>query len=440
MIKIKQYQELIILIAVSFFFFLSQFSILQNFWEYSFDDGTYSHAYLIPFISAFLYWQLHKENLLTVNKKINIVALVTLTISTALVLIFSFAHFSFGYRLFFVVAYMALIASVFKPSIKVLFPAFYLVFLVPIWGALIAPLQNLSTFAVTKIMSLTTIPVFVDGNFITIPVGIFEIAGGCSGLRYMIVSLGVSSLYIFLNIRSWGKGITFLTLAILGALLTNWIRITLLILIGNYTNMESGLMEDHNTFGWYIYIPFIIILFAFGNRYLVSTEKEEKVVKQDKPINKVSIAIPSLIIFCTSTYLWQMLYPVKTIPQTCNTAILEGIPLPTIANESVQCVVSEGNKTQVTYFFGGAELDSAVNYYANEFIPNDFKIVKTTSNDEQLIVTDGLNEFTVEMLFKSGDTPVRQYRDLNKTMLLNAFTGTRDTSLIWEVSRQNSEK
>ena len=440
MIKIKQYQELIILIAVSFFFFLSQFSILQNFWEYSFDDGTYSHAYLIPFISAFLYWQLHKENLLTVNKKINIVALVALIISTALVLIFSFAHFSFGYRLFFVIAYMALIASVFKPSIKVLFPAFYLVFLVPIWGALIAPLQNLSTFAVTKIMSLTTIPVFVDGNFITIPVGIFEIAGGCSGLRYMIVSLAVSSLYIFLNIRSWGKGITFLTLAILGALLTNWIRITLLILIGNYTNMESGLMEDHNTFGWYIYIPFIIILFAFGNRYLVSTEKEEKVVQQDKPLNKLSIAIPGLIVLCTSTYLWQVLYPVKTLPQSCTTATIEGIPLPTIANESVQCVVSKDNKIQVTYFFDGAELDSAVNYYANEFIPSDFKIVKTTRNDEQLIVTDGLNEFTVEMLFKSGDTPVRQYRELNKTMLLNAFTGTRDTTLIWEVSRQNSEK
>ena len=36
--------------------------IIATLWQYSFDDGTYSHAYLIPFIVLYLYFTLYENN------------------------------------------------------------------------------------------------------------------------------------------------------------------------------------------------------------------------------------------------------------------------------------------------------------------------------------------------------------------------------------------
>ena len=176
----------------------------------------------------------------------------------------SVAQFSTGYRVGLILFATAITTLIFKPSLKVIFPCFFLIFLVPVWGVLTPYLQELSTRAVSIIMNYTGIPTYVEGNLITIPPGVFEIAGGCSGLRYLLVSLSISSLFIFLHIKKFSHGFWFLTAAILGALLINWIRITALIAIGYFTDMESNLMHDHNDFGWYLYVPFLIALFYFA--------------------------------------------------------------------------------------------------------------------------------------------------------------------------------
>src|SRR5690606_37908570 len=41
--------------------------------------------------------------------------------------------------------------------------------------------------------------------------------------------------------------------AVLLALLTNWLRIFLLVVIGYQTEMKSSLMEDHEFFGWVLF-------------------------------------------------------------------------------------------------------------------------------------------------------------------------------------------
>jgi exosortase len=211
------------------------------------------------------------------SEKLNPLCIVGAIIFAYALFTFSLAQFPFGYRVTLVLFITSIISVVFKPTVKVLFPSLFLIFLIPVWGALTSTLQNISTDAVTIIMGYTGIPTYVEGNIITIPPGVFEIAGGCSGLRYLLVSLAISSLFIFLNIKKASHGALFLCIAVLGALLTNWIRISALIIIGNYTDMESSLMADHNSFGWYLYIPFMILLFYFGQRFV--TENETKTIK-----------------------------------------------------------------------------------------------------------------------------------------------------------------
>ena len=207
--------------------------VLITLWRHSFDDGTYSHAYLIPIITLYLYYNLAKIGKLEYRQQIAIIPLTALIITSYLLFISSNAQISLGYWLSLLAVCITSITMLYRFNWYVIFPVTFLIFLLPLWGVLIPALQDLSVNAVTFIMGFTHVPIFVEGQIITIPSGVFEIAGGCSGLRYIIVSLAISSLFVFLYINNIKHAILFLVVAILGALLTNWIRITALILIGD---------------------------------------------------------------------------------------------------------------------------------------------------------------------------------------------------------------
>ena len=240
--------------------------VLVTLWRHGFDDGTYSHAYLVPFISLYLYYQLSQSGKLQFRQSWSLPPTILLLLSCYLLFVTSNAQISIGYWAALLLVCVASINMMYKFKWLIFFPAAFLIFILPFWGILVPFLQNLSILAVTSMMNFTGVPTYVEGSFVTIPAGVFEIADGCSGLRYMIVSLAISSLFSFLYINNAKKALGFFALAIFGALLTNWIRITALILIGEYTNMESSLMEDHNTFGWYLFVPFMIILFWWGSK------------------------------------------------------------------------------------------------------------------------------------------------------------------------------
>ena len=170
--------------------------IMATLWHYSFDDGTYSHAYLIPFIVLYLYFILHENNDLKFRKKLSWLALFLLIFSAYSLFVTSVAQISLAYWLASLLLLCAAINFLFKPSLKLFFPALYFIFLIPLWGILTVPLQDLSVNAVNILMGFTSIPVFVENQFVHIPSGVFEIAGGCSGLRYLLTSLALSLIHI----------------------------------------------------------------------------------------------------------------------------------------------------------------------------------------------------------------------------------------------------
>src|SRR5690606_30072698 len=111
----------------------------------------------------------------------------------------------------------------------------------------IAPLQALSTSAVTFALSVSGLIAHIEGNLITIPAGRFEIAEGCSGMRYVMVSLALASFYGLFWYRTWVARIGLLVLAGVVSMVANWIRIYTLILIGHLTEMQHYVVaESHD--------------------------------------------------------------------------------------------------------------------------------------------------------------------------------------------------
>lgn len=138
------------------------------------------------------------------------------------------------------------------------------VFALPIWDYLNNALVELASAVVGEMVRMIRIPALIDGSSIFIPSGHIMIADGCSGLRYLIISLALGYTISYLNgYREKGLILSLLIAGALG-LLANWIRIFVLILVGYYTEMQSSLMEDHETFGWIVFalICFPAIYFA----------------------------------------------------------------------------------------------------------------------------------------------------------------------------------
>src|SRR5690606_30850662 len=65
----------------------------------------------------------------------------------------------------------------------------YLYFAIPVWGVVNSLLQSLTTQVVGWLLHLTGVVATIEGNFIHLPVGTFEIAAGCSGIHFFIVAL-----------------------------------------------------------------------------------------------------------------------------------------------------------------------------------------------------------------------------------------------------------
>ena len=439
MITIKRYLPLFVLAVIYLTIALTQLPIIDHLWRYSFDDGTYSHAYLIPFISIYLYWILFQSGELVFNEHIRLPILV-LSIIIAYVLWVSInAQFPTGYRISFVLFIAAITAIIFKPSVRQLFPALFLIFLVPVWGITTTGLQSISTFAVTYMMSLTHIPIYVEGNTISIPAGVFEIAGGCSGLRYLLVSLAISSLFIFLNIKKYSHALLFLSLAIIGAFLTNWLRITILILVGHYTDMQSSLMHDHNSFGWYLYIPFMAGLFYFGRRYTRASDKKTYNIKNhNMKLHNGFIAL-AIIFFVANPR--RMLTKINT-PDSANCPNnVSSLPLPQLVSPISSCLYNTENGHKVKYGYDGNNLEQSVDHYLNEFTPKDWKIIKRLQNSSSniLLVAKQQRLMKISYSFTSGNDSTTSLFALKKLKLMNALSGESRTALIWHVQACNSE-
>ena len=201
----------------------------------------------------------------------------------------NFLQIQIGAQLIVLVLLVFTLAGIYGlKSVPVLFPAFlYLFFSIPVWDYLSPTLQNLTTFIATNFMEATGLAIFVEGNRITIPYGTFEIAGGCSGLRYFLVSLVLVLFYSLQRPSPVLVKVYLFGIAILFSLLANWIRVISIILIGYETQMQSDIVEDHETFGWIIYILTFVPGVYLMNRI------EKKGIAHSRENNAKSQAIDS---------------------------------------------------------------------------------------------------------------------------------------------------
>jgi EpsI family protein len=135
----------------------------------------------------------------------------------------------------------------------VLFPLFYLVFLIPFGEELVPLLQTVTAKICIGLLKFSGIPAHIDGVFITTPNGYFEVAEACSGVKFLVAMIAYGTLVANVCFKSWMRRVLFMLLAIIVPILANGVRAFGTIYIGWLTDTNFAASFDHVVYGWFFF-------------------------------------------------------------------------------------------------------------------------------------------------------------------------------------------
>lgn len=244
-------------------------------------DSYYSHGYLVPFVFAYLIWE-KREIFHKIRPKASligfflVVAALALHLFGTVIYVFSIS----GFSLFFLVIGIFLFLFGMDTVKKIWFPLFFLIFMFPlplaILNAISFPLKNLVAKISAQVISLMGIPIYREGFTIFIPTGSLLVGNPCSGLRTLVAFLAVGSLLAYISHVSTPKKCFLFALSVPIAILANFVRVPILILVSHYYSLEAAAPDTlvHTGSG------FLVFILGFGLMILCSqilTNHENKI-------------------------------------------------------------------------------------------------------------------------------------------------------------------
>ncbi len=240
---------------------LSMVSIWQR-------SETFAHGFIVIPIFVYLAWR-NRETLAVIEPKPCLAALWGIAAAGAVWMI--------GERVSAaVVAQFAMIAMIPFAVWAVLgtrmakaldIPLAFLFFAVPFGEFLVPALMDRTADFTVAAIRASGVPVYRDGNFFTIPSGSWSVVEACSGLRYLIASFMVGSLYAYLSYRSLARRAAFIVASIVVPIIANWLRAYMIVMLGHLTSNRLAVGADHLIYGWIFFGVVMALLFWIGSRW-----------------------------------------------------------------------------------------------------------------------------------------------------------------------------
>ncbi|NHZ97199.1 exosortase A [Massilia sp. CCM 8734] len=144
------------------------------------------------------------------------------------------------------------------------FPLGFLLFAVPFGDVFIEPLIGMTANFTVDALIATGIPVFREGNNFSIPSGNWSVVEACSGVRYLISSVTLGSLYAYLTYRTTWRRALFIVASIIVPIFANGARAYLIVMIGHLSGMTLAVGVDHLIYGWIFFGIVMFLLFWIG--------------------------------------------------------------------------------------------------------------------------------------------------------------------------------
>jgi exosortase A len=147
------------------------------------------------------------------------------------------------------------------------FPLAFLFFAVPFGEVFLPALMDWTANFTVAALRASGIPVYREGLVFVIPSGTWSVVEACSGVRYLIASLMVGTLYAYLTYRSNRRRWLFVGFAAVVPILANWIRAYLIVLLGHLSGNRLAVGVDHLIYGWLFFAFVVVLMFWIGGRW-----------------------------------------------------------------------------------------------------------------------------------------------------------------------------
>lgn len=257
------------LIATAAFFLLwPTASSLISEWRDEANTTTYTHGFLIAGVCLWLLYRSGREAT-EVRTSPSVLAWSGLIVSALLWLVAVRAGIQTIHQMLLpVIVWLAISSALgLRAAWVCSFAVGYLYFAIPLWGHINEALQYGTVIVVEWLLRLTGVTAFVEDTFVHIPSGIIEIADGCSGLHYFIVGVAIAALYGEIHRDPLKLRLLQISLGVVFAIATNWIRVYIIIVAGYVTDMQHYLVsESHYTFGWFVFAGAMLVFFFVVKR------------------------------------------------------------------------------------------------------------------------------------------------------------------------------
>lgn len=147
------------------------------------------------------------------------------------------------------------------------FPLTFLFFAVPFGEAFVPTLVEWTADFTVTAVAASGVPVYREGQNFVVPSGRWSVVDACSGIRYLLASMFVGSLYAWLMFRSNSRRLAFMAASAVVPILANWVRAYMIVMLGHLSDNKIAAGVDHLIYGWVFFGVVMFLLFAVGNLF-----------------------------------------------------------------------------------------------------------------------------------------------------------------------------
>jgi len=229
---------------------------------------TFTHCLLVPPIVLWLVWR-RRTRLAQLPVRPVPWLLVLITGVCALWLLGELASVNAATQLALVALIVLSVPAVYGWAVarELVFPLAFLFFAVPLGEFMVPPMMAWTADFTIAALQATGIPVYREGLQFVIPSGSWSVIEACSGVRYLIASFMVGTLFAYLNFSSTRKRLLFAAVAIAVPILANWLRAYIIVMLGHLSNNQIAAGVDHLIYGWVFFGIVIGAMFLIGARW-----------------------------------------------------------------------------------------------------------------------------------------------------------------------------
>jgi exosortase A len=194
------------------------------------------------------------------------------------------------------------------------FPLAFLTFMVPVGQGLIPIMMDFTADFTVTLIQLSGIPVYQDGLYFILPSGNWSVVEECSGVRYLIASFALGTLYAYMTYESLKKRLIFILFSILIPIIANGLRAYGIVMIGHLSDMELATGVDHLIYGWVFFGIVIFVMFLIGSFWADQRPAYDSQLETKLEI-KTPIKKPFLLLGVTLSMLLGLLLHAQSIGQ-----------------------------------------------------------------------------------------------------------------------------